>query len=534
VQETTSYLSTHEDASLCAQSAARSAYEQLGEILDNCVTAANQREFVQNQDNKPRDASRANLLHYLAFRTGDHRNLQKTLVSLGLSSLGRCEPSVLSSLQLVRHAAGRLVEPPRTGVETQTTGIPLARGRALLDQQTEALFGPRPHARVVRVMVTIPSEAAEKDGDAFMQSLLEKGMDAARINTAHDDPASWRRMIANIRAAELTLNRDPQRRCRIFLDLAGPKIRTAALRKNGRHSESVRLSPGDRCRLHTTDATTSSRPHRRKGTPKDPTQGVEIWIEHADVLSAVCTGHRVWFDDGKVGCRVVSVTDAWLEMEVTATKPGGQKLRLHRGLNLPDTPIDLPALTQADAEIVREFADEVDAYCLSFVSRPEDVRDLASHIVDSVSTSRHPALVVKIETQRGFERLPEILLALLEVESRGVMIARGDLAVELGFARLAEVQEEILWLCEAAHTPAIWATEVLASLAKRGLSARGEVTDAAMAQRAECVMLNKGPRILDAITELSDILARMEMHQRKKMSTLRPLRVAASNWIRIE
>jgi pyruvate kinase len=103
------------------------------------------------------------------------------------------------------------------------------------------------------------------------------------------------------------------------------------------------------------------------------------------------------------------------------------------------------------------------------------------------------------------------------------MIARGDLAVECGYERLAEVQEEILWLCEAAHVPVIWATQVLESLAKSGMPSRAEITDAAMGERAECVMLNKGPHILDAIRVLDNILQRMQAHQSKKRSMLRRL-----------
>jgi pyruvate kinase len=109
----------------------------------------------------------------------------------------------------------------------------------------------------------------------------------------------------------------------------------------------------------------------------------------------------------------------------------------------------------------------------------------------------------------------------------GVMIARGDLAVEAGYERLAEVQEEILWLCEAAHLPVIWATEVLDQLARTGQPSRAEVSDAAMAQQAECVMLNKGPHVDTAIVVLDDILRRMSGHQRKKTPQLRPLR----SWI---
>ncbi|HSO90807.1 MAG TPA: pyruvate kinase [Arthrobacter sp.] len=106
----------------------------------------------------------------------------------------------------------------------------------------------------------------------------------------------------------------------------------------------------------------------------------------------------------------------------------------------------------------------------------------------------------------------------------GVMIARGDLAVEAGFERLAEVQEEMLWTCEAAHVPVIWATQVLDTLARTGQPSRAAVADAAMAQRAECGMLNKGPFINDDISMLADILGRMKDHTRKRRSTLRRLR----------
>ena len=159
---------------------------------------------------------------------------------------------------------------------------------------------------------------------------------------------------------------------------------------------------------------------------------------------------------------------------------------------------------------------------MPFVRNAEDVRDLLRR-VDSVADHALD-IVLKIETVAAFESLPQILLELMRWEDVGVMIARGDLAVEAGFERLAEVQEEILWLCEAAHVPVIWATQVLDTLARTGLPSRAEVTDAAMAERAECVMLNKGPFIEDAITMLVGILGRMEEDTQKKRSLLRRLR----------
>ena len=134
-------------------------------------------------------------------------------------------------------------------------------------------------------------------------------------------------------------------------------------------------------------------------------------------------------------------------------------------------------------------------------------------------------ILLKVETRRAFEELPGILFTALRRPPVGVMIARGDLAVEVGFDRLAEIQEEILWLCEAAHLPAVWATQVLEGLTKTGLPSRAEVTDAAMGERAECVMLNKGPHVVEAVEALDSILRRMQSHQAKKTAMLRQLNI---------
>jgi pyruvate kinase len=158
------------------------------------------------------------------------------------------------------------------------------------------------------------------------------------------------------------------------------------------------------------------------------------------------------------------------------------------------------------------------------VQGPEDVRAIEQEL--SAHAERELALLLKIETRRAFAVLPQLLLEAVGTRPLTVMIARGDLAVDLGYERLAEVQEEILWLCEAAHVPVVWATQVLESLAKTGLPSRPEITDAAMGERAECVMLNKGPHVPEAVALLHGILRRMHVHQRKKSAQLRRLSVA--------
>jgi pyruvate kinase len=211
-----------------------------------------------------------------------------------------------------------------------------------------------------------------------------------------------------------------------------------------------------------------------------------------------------------------------VEVEITHARAGGERLRGDKGINLPDTRLDLPALTARDLEDLEVVAQTADLVGLSFAQSAADVRTLRQRL--AALGASHLGLVLKIETRRGFEKLPEILLAAMACPAAGVMIARGDLAVECGYERMAEVQEEILWACEAAHMPVVWATQVLETLAKTGLPSRAEITDAAMGERAECVMLNKGPHILDAIRTLDDILRRMRAHQSKKRPLLRALK----------
>ena len=232
-------------------------------------------------------------------------------------------------------------------------------------------------------------------------------------------------------------------------------------------------------------------------------------------------GERVWLDDGKIGGVIVRVTSDEIELRVTDVRPGGVNLKAGKGINFPDTDLRLDALTGKDLDDLDFVARHADMVNLSFVRRPADVEELQAEL--ERRDGADVGIVLKIENAAAFEHLPELLLTAMRSRKVGVMIARGDLAVEVGFERLAEVQEEILWACEAAHAPVIWATQVLDTLARTGQPSRAEITDAAMSERAECVMLNKGPHITDAIHTLDSILTRMQHHQHKKRSLLRRL-----------
>jgi pyruvate kinase len=280
----------------------------------------------------------------------------------------------------------------------------------------------------------------------------------------------------------------------------------------------LRLRPGDILELHAAPI---------EGTPAvegDDGQVVEparISCRQPEVFAFVSSGDRVSLNDGKISGVVRDASDEMLEIEVTKAKPTGSRLRGDRGINFPDSDIQLPGLTQADKRNLGFIVEHADAVSLSFVRRPADIEALHEEL-DQIE-AKEIGVIIKIETKKGFKNLPKLLLTAMRRYPVAVMIARGDLAVEAGWGRLAELQEEVLWISEAAQVPVIWATQVLEHKAKSGLPSRAEISDAALSQRADCVMLNKGPHILSAIRMLDDILRRMQAHQYKKTSTLRKL-----------
>ena len=566
--------------------------------------------------------SAINLVHYLALRQVDLRHLQDRLARLGVSSLGRAESHVLANVDKALGILHRLAGRSWVALsQDEPTGF--SRGTALLSQHAQSLFGPAPAQRSVRIMVTLPSEAAH---DArLVGELVAAGMDVARINCAHDGAAEWAAMAASVREAATRAGRP----VRVLMDVAGPKLRTgpiaggpAVLRIRPRRDAPGRITAPARFTLravgspapdagglpaacvdaawldelqigdaitfsdargakrhltvvdrqsglvrveterslYLTNGITLRRQRKGRGPQDAATAGIaetpgELRLARGDLLhlvakglghgaipaspgqlarraSIACTlpevlarvrpGEHIWFDDGHIGGIVRSASARKLEVEITEARSGGERLCADKGINLPDTRLDLPALTPKDLDDLKVVAQLADMVGLSFAQSADDVRALRQRLAELGAA--HLGLVVKIETRRAFEHLPEILLAAMSGPAAGVMIARGDLAVECGWERLAEVQEEILWACEAAHLPVVWATQVLETLAKTGQPSRAEITDAAMGGRAECVMLNKGPHILEAMHTLDDILRRMQSHQSKKRPLLRALK----------
>ena len=231
-----------------------------------------------------------------------------------------------------------------------------------------------------------------------------------------------------------------------------------------------------------------------------------------EALADLKVGERVLFDEGRIAGLIREVCPGAVEVEITQARPKGNRLRADKGINFPDSRLKIPALTSRDLTDLAFAAAHADIVSYSFVSREADIevlqRKLESHGREDL------AVVLKIETRRAFLNLPRLLLtAMRDPRPLGVMIARGDLAIECGWEELAEIQEEILRICAAAHIPCIWATQVLDEMARHGMPTRAEITDAAMGARAEAVMLNKGPNITATVRTLGAIVARFHPRQ---------------------
>ncbi|MDO5706756.1 MAG: pyruvate kinase [Paracoccus sp. (in: a-proteobacteria)] len=440
-----------------------------------------------------------NLATYLALRSCDLTALQPRLTALGLSSLGRAEAHVSAALDATIAALAAVAgEAPLPFPAVAAFQQPVAD----LHRRRDALFGPGQGAEQTRIMVTLPTEAGEDP--SLTDRLVQAGADCVRINCAHDDAAVWERMIAHARQAGDAHDRP----VRVEMDLGGPKLRTDEVR-----GQKARLHVGDRFEIV---AGLSKKVKRPQATLTQP-----------GMMDAMVPGNAVWLDDGKLRAVIEDHGGDRVLLRVTGVRDKGLRLKPEKGVGLPGVDLDIPALTDDDRAALPFVARHADLVAMSFVQTVADVIALTDALA-AEAPDRRPAIILKIETPMALRNLPDLIVAAGGRGPVGVMIARGDLAVEVGFERLSEMQEEILWLCEAAHVPVIWATQVLEGLVKEGQASRAETTDAAMSQRAECVMLNKGPFLPEAVTFLRDILTRMDRHVLKKGERMGPLALWAT------
>ncbi len=446
--------------------------------------------------------SGTNLLHYLILRSKEIREMQEYLHAVGLSSLTNSESHTLSQ---VRNVLSWLnISHPISPLE----GCDFSTASWLRQVNSERLLGIFPVQDRPHIMVTFSSEMMIES--ALVEQMLNEGMSIARINCAHDTETDWRKMIDVLRKAEFKTGKT----CKVYMDLAGPKIRIRSIvsvLKTGKNK--LKVKEGMELVLR----------YRTSGRRKEKHD--VLLVEPREILSSVKVGEPIVFDEGKFEATVMHVEPGAVTVRIVRISTKKPFLKPEKGINLPNSDLRIAALTPEDLKNIPFICKHADMVGFSFVSNPEDVEHLRAQL-EKHATGRRPAIILKIERLGAIQNLPALLLNGMKDESLGVMIARGDLAVEIGFERLSEIQEEILWICEAAHVPVIWATQVLETMNKTGYATRSEITDAAMGSRAECVMLNKGPYIVKTIGMLEDILTRQMGHVNKKRHIMRPLNIA--------
>jgi pyruvate kinase len=308
--------------------------------------------------------------------------------------------------------------------------------------------------RHTKIVATVgPASSAPEALDA----LLVAGVDVFRLNFSHGSHESHRQVFDAIRAATSARGRTVA----ILQDLSGPKIRTGPVAGGG----SLTLIPGETLRIAPGDA------------PGEPGR---IFTPFAELITAAQPGDRLLLDDGRIELRVVESQGGEL---VTVVVNGGP-LSGKKGINAPGVALPASAVTSKDAEDLRfGLAMGVDLVALSFVQTAEDVRR-ASAVMEEQGI-RVP-IIAKIERPAAVQNLAEILGA-----AQGVMVARGDLGLEMPLAQLPRVQKEIIRRARAAGRPAIVATQVLESMRTEPRPTRAEVSDAANAvhEGADAIML---------------------------------------------
>ena len=544
--------------------------------------------------------SARNLLHYAVLRRHGSGNLNERLSSFGLLPLTNTRRPILENIDRAISLLKSLSEVTHSEDEDR-------RGIAEPPAQREDAASPLPKKQHL-VMLTLSGESST-DID-FIARLLRAGMNVLRINCARDNAGVWEGLIASLRSAE----RITGRKCKLFMDLAGPKLRTGSLsecqgvvkwsprrdrfgrvvaparihfvagdtkketepgvdvsltmpatwllrRKVGEvlkfvdargSKRSVRLTAIRRTGVigeSTSTAYLTSGVRLRVSTEKgsialrglppateevrvrvgeilwltaSPIPGIaanvneggrvilpaRIGVTLPEVLADVKRGERVWIDDGKIGGVVRGRGKGRLEVEITHAAERGTKVRADRSINLPDSKLRISSLTSKDIRDLEFVALHADWIGYSFIRTPEDVHELLLRL--GHFPRKGIGVVLKVENRKAYERLPEILLAGMRTRNVAALIARGDLAVECGFVETPRIQEEIFSACEAARMPVFIATQVLESLAQKGVLSRPEMVDAHVAARADCIMLNKGPHVLEALRTIKAIVRECE------------------------
>jgi pyruvate kinase len=332
-----------------------------------------------------------------------------------------------------------------------------------------------------KIVCTIgPASESQK----VMANMLQAGMNVARLNFSDDDFSIHKKVIDNLRAASQVTGS----RITIMADFPGPKIRIGKLKE-----EPIELIPGNSLVLTTEDLDGDAQ---------------RISVNFKQLPRKVTHGDTLFLDDGLIQVSVVSVEENDIVCEVIV----GGELRSCKGVNLPGADLGLSAFTERDKECLKFAATEgLDAISQSFVETGDDIRAVRQ-AADALNY--HPFIIAKIERSNALEHIDDILDA-----ADGIMIARGDLGVEVPIEKIAVIQKDLMRQANRCSKPVITATQMLSSMTNNRQPTRAEATDVANAilDGTDCVMLSgesaMGRYPVDAVEMLAKIAAVTELHR---------------------
>lgn len=329
--------------------------------------------------------------------------------------------------------------------------------------------------RKVKILATLGPASSD---EAMIERLLTAGADVFRINMSHASHDLMRTLVARIRSVEKKVGHP----IGILADLQGPKLRVGAFA-----DKSVALEVGQKFVLDDNPA------------PGDATR---VHLPHPEILKSVEPGHRLLIDDGRLQLKALENDGKSITCEVVA----GSKISDRKGVSLPDTDLPMGALTEKDRkDLDAVLSADVDWIALSFIQRPEDLAE-----VRKVARGR-ALLLAKIEKPQAVKRLAEIIEL-----SDALMVARGDLGVEMPLEAVPGIQKQITRACRRAGKPVVVATQMLESMISAPVPTRAEVSDVATAvfEGADAIMLSAesaaGDYPVEAVTTMNSIATQVE------------------------